>query len=219
MKKITGIFNQGKYFLLPYLILFIACFLAIVFFTKSDIHIWFNQHHIGITDFFFKYYTNVGDGWFVVIVSVLLLFYRYGLSLLVFATYAISGLMAQFFKRIIFSDSMRPVVFFHDKYNLHLVNGVSMNTTNSYPSGHTVSAFAMFLCFALATKNKYLQLLFFIMACLVGYSRIYLSQHFLADATAGSFLGVLVVIIYYYFHVNIKGNWFESSLLKRRKSY
>ena len=215
MKKFKDILNSGKYFLLPYLVLFIICLLILSLFSKSENHIWFNKHNSVFFDFFFKYYTNVGDGLFVVFISVILLFYRYGLALLVFSTYAISGILAQFFKRYVFPEFVRPKIFFQSNYNLHFVDGVYLNTSNSFPSGHTVSAFAMFLCFALVSKNKYLQMLFFILACLVGYSRVYLSQHFLVDATGGSFLGVFVVLVYYYFHVNIKGNWINGALLKR----
>ena len=214
MKKFKDILNSGKYFLLPYIVLFIVCSILLTVFSKSEIHIWLNKYNSGFFDFFFKYFTNVGDGLFVVLISILLLFYRYGMALLVFCTYSISGILTQILKRFAFPEVVRPKIFFEGNDNLHFIKGVYLNTSNSFPSGHTTSAFAMFLCFALVAKNKYLQVTFFILACLVGYSRMYLSQHFLVDVLGGSFVGVFVVLIYYYFHISIKGNWVNNSLLK-----
>ena len=42
-----------------------------------------------------------------------------------------------------------------------------------------------------------LQVLFFILALLGGYSRIYLSQHFATDVFAGGIIGVISVAILY----------------------
>ena len=60
---------------------------------------------------------------------------------------------------------------------------------NSFPSGHTTAAFAFFCALSiLARKHPLLQSLFFLLAAGVAYSRMYLSQHFLADVLAGSLL-------------------------------
>jgi membrane-associated phospholipid phosphatase len=50
-------------------------------------------------------------------------------------------------------------------------------------------------------------------ACLVGYSRVYLSQHFLIDAVTGSAIGVIVVLVYYFYHLKLHGNWLDQSIL------
>jgi membrane-associated phospholipid phosphatase len=212
MNSIKDIFQRSKLFLIPYLILFLVNISILCFYDKSSIHIWTNKHNNLFFDYFFSLLTNLGDGLFVIAVVIVLLFYRYGHSILVFSTYAISGLLVQFLKLIVFASSPRPKHYFDGLYNLHFVKGVDMLYNYSFPSGHSASAFAMLLCLSFFTKNKILKLLCFVMACLIAYSRVYLSQHFLIDAVAGSAIGIIVVLIYYYFHLRINGKWMNNSL-------
>jgi membrane-associated phospholipid phosphatase len=150
---------------------------------------------------------------FVIGVVIGLLFYRFGHSLLVFSTYAISGILVQFLKLFVFAGSPRPKLFFEGIYNLHFISSVRMLSNNSFPSGHSATAFAMFLCLSLILNSKILKLLCFILACLVSFSRVYLSQHFLIDAVSGSVIGVIVVLVYYFYHLKIRSGWVNKSLL------
>ena len=67
-----------------------------------------------------------------------------------------------------------------------------MLDTNSFPSGHSVSAFCAAVVITFVTKEKYWGTFMLIIAALVAYSRMYLSEHFLIDVTAGSALGIFV---------------------------
>jgi membrane-associated phospholipid phosphatase len=55
-------------------------------------------------------------------------------------------------------------------------------------------------------------LLLLLLAVLVGYSRIYLSQHFLADVVAGSFIGVAggVLCVYWCRNIHEDKLWFKK---------
>ena len=105
----------------------------------------------------------------------------------------------------------RPSLYFRklgmlDEINL--VEGIVLNGgTTSFPSGHTMSAFALyaFLAFCLP-KKKWLAALLFLIALLVGISRIYLVQHFLQDVYLGAILGVLIGMGWY---------WIQSRFLNR----
>jgi membrane-associated phospholipid phosphatase len=68
---------------------------------------------------------------------------------------------------------------------------------DSFPSGHTTSAFALATTIAIISKDKKIGLFCFILAALTGYSRIYLGQHFLEDVGFGSLLGVGTTCIYF----------------------
>lgn len=59
---------------------------------------------------------------------------------------------------------------------------------SSFPSGHTVSAFA--LAAVLAAKFAPLALVFYGVAFLVGLSRVYVGAHYPLDVFVGSLLGV-----------------------------
>jgi len=70
---------------------------------------------------------------------------------------------------------------------------------------------------AILSKNNTLKLLLFIVALLVGYSRVYLSQHFFIDITAGSVFGTLTILIFWFWFERFNKNWLDYSILKRAK--
>jgi membrane-associated phospholipid phosphatase len=141
---------------------------------------------------FFKYITYIGDGAFIILFAVALLFFNVQKALTVLFSYLISAGFTQAIKYAFFSHSDRPfLVFEMNHIPLKLVEGVDMNIHNSFPSGHTTAAFSLFFCLSLFTPNNYLKTACFFAALLVAFSRVYLSQHFFEDITVGSLIGVL----------------------------
>jgi membrane-associated phospholipid phosphatase len=130
-------------------------------------------------------------------VLLLLLMRKFKLGWQVLAAYVISGLLAQAVKESIYSP--RPKDFFRFKEYIHLIEGVTLNGNASFPSGHASSAFALATSMALYSKNKKLSLLYLLAAILVGYSRIYLSQHFPVDVMGGATIGVLTATLVFLF--------------------
>jgi membrane-associated phospholipid phosphatase len=176
------------------------------------------MHNTPFLDFFFSKITFLGNGIFVVILCIILLFFRFKHTLLLFSTFIISGIAVQLIKRFVFPGMPRPNIYFKGIFDLHFVKGVEILHSFSFPSGHSATAFALCLSLSLLTKNKIQQVLLFIAACLIAYSRIYLSQHFLIDAVAGSFIGVIVTLVYYYFHLKINAEWTDKSILTFKKN-
>ena len=118
---------------------------------------------------------------------------------------ASAGIVAGIFK-VVFGQA-RPMRWFYDNYNetWHRLNrfGEAFETwdaANSFPSGHTASAFALygFLAFNARTGKFPLTLFCLSLAVMVGFSRMYLLYHFLRDVTAGAFIGVLMAMVAYY---------------------
>ena len=70
-----------------------------------------------------------------------------------------------------------------------------MHAMNSFPSGHTITAFAIFIILAMVVKKQYLKVLFTLTAILAGFSRVYLSQHFLEDIFLGALIGVAIALL------------------------
>jgi membrane-associated phospholipid phosphatase len=66
---------------------------------------------------------------------------------------------------------------------------------------------------ALFTKNKWIEFLLFSIALIVGYSRVYLSQHFFIDIYAGSIIGVSTTLVIYFLFRNLKAQWLDKSLI------
>ena len=150
-------------------------------------------------DMLFRYITHLGDGFFaILLVLILVLLKRYAFAFVLAFGYAVSGLLAQLLKHL-FSE-WRPAPHFRNMgIEIHAVDGVDLlQSATSFPSGHTTSAFA--LATALVLMNRWWQhwwLLGLALASLAGYSRIYLGQHFLQDVLAGSLLGVLTSVAGY----------------------
>ncbi len=71
----------------------------------------------------------------------------------------------------------------------------TLNTYVSFPSGHAVTAFAMFTYMSiLFPRFRYL---WFFIALLVGISRIFADDHYLSDIVGGAMVGIISTIFIY----------------------
>lgn len=145
-------------------------------------------------DVFFQYFTYMGDG----ILWVLWLVWifrskRKDLLPLILSSFALTTIFTQIFKYFILPDELRPSKAFTDLSLVHFVEGVTVHATSSFPSGHTATAFTFVLLFALTVRKSYWVVIAFIVALLVGYSRVYLGQHFPLDVGAGIIVAIFSV--------------------------
>ena len=186
--------------------------------SKAEKHLEFNAFHSPFFDIFFYYFTFLGDGVTAVLVVILLLTVKYRFALVVGLSNIISALITQFLKHQVFDNFVRPKKYFEGVHDLYFVPGVDNYLYNSFPSGHSTCAFSLYFALSLIVKNKLLKFVFFAMAILVGYSRIYLSQHFFEDVYAGSIIGVVITIIVYISISKINKRWLEGSLISTFKS-
>lgn len=199
LKKIIS--SNKIYFLLYMLFLIVGCSLFFIF-GKKDSFILLNSFHTELLNKFFIYFTYVGDCLFAVITAIvaIIIFRNKPYGLAIFFSFSFSGIAAQLIKRLV--DSPRPKLYFENGGYDQFIEGVKLHSQNSFPSGHTATAFAMFTVIALFISNKNYQWLLLILAIGVGYSRIYLAQHFLLDVLVGSFIGVTTGILAYYLTVH-----------------
>ena len=81
--------------------------------------------------------------------------------------------------------------------DLQKVDGVVLHTGfSSFPSGHTLSAFAVFSLLSFFASNSKRQIFLFLsLAILVAASRVYLIQHFIEDVWMGSLIGVMLAYL------------------------
>lgn len=213
MKKFSTNFSAGNVFFALYAVFFVGIAIVLILFSKAELHLYLNKLHNPFLDSFFFYVTQLGHGLFVMFVVVILLFFRYRYALGVFITFALSGIIAQLIKHI--ANVPRPVKYFEHIADLHLVEGVKMLTSHSFPSGHAASAFALCLSLAIMLKNRVWQVLMFLLAMTIAYSRVYLSQHFMVDIWVGSAIGILVGAFYWYLDQKLQWQWLDDSLLRR----
>ncbi len=196
---------QLRYFFGTVVVFGIVAVCALLAYSKVDIHLGINHLHTPFWDLFFAYFTYVGDGIFVALGIALLgiiSFRTHGWRPLLLGgcLLLLSGATAQLLKRLVYPDALRPAAYL-EGYSLHFVEGVQMHAHHSFPSGHTTAAFAFFgfLSLHYFSQKPLFQILMAISAGLVGYSRMYLSQHFLEDVLAGMFVGSLFVLFTLFF--------------------
>lgn len=149
-------------------------------------------HQKGLT-YFFIYATYLGDGFFCIAIGLLLFYRKRFLSFMVLSSYAISGVVAQVLKYFVVEP--RPAILLKDSSYQYFIEDVTLHNLHAFPSGHTASAFALAAVLSFAATNKNYSILFLSGAILVGYSRIYLAQHFLDDVFAGAVIGVITAIL------------------------
>lgn len=163
---------------------------ALFYWNKEQVFLWLNHQHTYTADVMLKYFTYIGDGIFMLGLGLLLLLFRMRkLGVLMLLSFLLSGLLAQSIKRI--EARPRPGLHFQNPDIIHRVDDVLLKGKNSFPSGHTTTAFATFSLLAFASRNKFVQFLYFAIAVTIGYSRIYLGQHFAEDVLMGAAVGFL----------------------------
>ena len=188
-------FTKEKTITYVWLPLFIIGSIFLLFNGRRESYLIINSYHNEAFDFLFKYVTHLGDGILFPILIILLSFFKLRWSMY-FLMASILTLLAMYLtKQLIFHGMARPVALFENEEFLYLVDGVKIHYTNCFPSGHTTTAFAAFSLLILTVKNNFLKLLFSLLAILVGFSRVYLSQHFPIDVLFGAFLGIAIALI------------------------
>lgn len=208
--------KQHRIYLFLYLLLIACLGYVLLQVDKFEIHRFINKHvEEGKLSVFFMYVTHLGDGLFAVLVVLVLLFMNVRKGLYVFMAYAGSSLLATLLKNVFYTDYYRPYFMFHfyKREDLNLVKGVEILSNNSFPSGHSTTAFAVFFSLIFMTKNHVLKLLFFAVACTAAFSRTYISQHWLVDIYIGSVIGVgFSVLFYLVFYAKPYALQFDRSL-------
>jgi membrane-associated phospholipid phosphatase len=204
--KVASLYKTNRAFFIGFIAFVIVADYILLIDTKEDGFILLNPWHNRFFDDFFIFYTNLGDGFFCAGIALLLfIFKKKFLSLMVFSSYAISGIIAQGLKYFILEA--RPAVYLKDSTYRHFIENITLNNLHSFPSGHTASAFAMAGVLSFAATNKKYSLLFFTLALLVGYSRMYLGQHFLDDVLAGAVIGFLTAICCWLYFDKVFSRW------------
>lgn len=152
---------------------------------------WFSENRSPFGDAFFEYATYLGDGLFAVGVILIAGLVRARNWIVIGLGTGLAGGLAQFFKRVVFDDVVRPSTW-ADQMSIPFipVDGVALNGYFSFPSGHTATAFALFLGLALLRPGHVTGTILVLAAIIVGISRVYLGQHFAEDVVGGAFVGM-----------------------------
>ena len=190
------IIKREKYILILFAVVFIMAIGFLLMYGKIESHMMLNTYHAPLLDTFFKYFTQIG-GWVpCAVAGILLVFKKWRVAVVILAAQLIATLITSPIKRII--RAPRPSVVLSEMgIQFPTVEGVDLHSTLSFPSGHTSAAFAFCIALAIFCPKIWQKTLFLILAIMGGYSRIYLSQHFIEDVLAGAIIGIFSAYIGY----------------------
>jgi len=216
MKKLIA---RNRYFFIPYFLFLIGSIVLLLVFNKPELHIIFNKISTPAFDAFFRRITYLGDGLIYLLLLAILLFYNFRWTIVFTGAVIVSNMLVYIGKHLLFPNAYRPGKYFEqfESYQLHIVNGVKMHGFHSFPSGHTCTAFTVFVMLALLVRNNSLKFLCFAVALLTGFSRVYLSQHFLIDIVVGSAIGCGSIVMAWLYFNSFSLPWFNESLSFKRR--
>ena len=162
---------------------------------KNEAFLYLNANLGLLADKVFEYSSYLAEGWIWIPYFILLVGLYKKDTAFILMNFLVSTLLTQFAKNYIFDTAMRPMASGLDATQIHTVPGVEIHTFNSFPSGHTATAFTLFLLTTYLFPNKYVLTIGIVYAMVCGYSRIYLAQHFPLDLAGGIFVALLTLPI------------------------
>lgn len=197
-------FKNNSFILLLFVLAIGISISYLLNYDKVTIHYYLNSYVGNVfLNYFFYYITYLGDGGVAAFILLAILIYNIRLGLYSTASFLTATLFSITLKHQFYDDVNRPSFVF--KYfirkQLSIVDGTELYIHNSFPSGHATQAFSIFMCLAFVVKNPLYKLLFFFLALFTAISRVYLSQHWLVDITAGSIIGMSFSLFYYFIFI------------------
>ena len=222
IRKAPGIYPiiwDNKYFIVPFIlsISIVSALLGIYGNERLFLHI--NGYHSKFADFFFLISTNLGDGIFAFILVVILLWVSFRDALTFLAITILITIAVTILKNVFFPEFYRPVAYFEYTEVVRLVTGYDPPMYCTFPSGHSATAFSVYLYLSILSKNQIVKFILFIIALLVAYSRIYLSAHFPVDVVVGAAIAVSITILCYYLGQQLKSKRLDKKIVFRPKIF
>jgi membrane-associated phospholipid phosphatase len=182
-------------------LLMIAGVIASIFNEKDFFMFWLTERRHTIPDYYFYYVTMLGEGYAFIFFGILLWISSWrkmlaipALGLIVMLT---SWGLKQFFRH------ERPSVYLNRiewEGTMSVLGYPSLGGYQSFPSGHSMAAWALFTLMAVYIRKTWFSILALILAVSVSLSRVYLMVHFMQDVVAGAMIGFSLGYGVYYAH-------------------
>ena len=181
------------------------------FFGRIPVFLFFNTDGGALMDQFFKWATWGAEGWvWIPFLAIVFGWFKKDFKLIVL-NFLLSTLFTQIPKRFIWDTISRPIASGIPLNEIHTVPGVVMHSWNSFPSGHTATAFTLFLLTIYLFPTKWVFAIGAIFAMICAYSRVYLGQHFPMDLGGGILVAVISVQLSIMIHQKISNQKIKAN--------
>jgi len=195
--------KNGKAFLTTSGLFLIFSLITSMLINSTANPLFTNIVHYPWLNFIFINITFMGDAFFIILISVFIIFYlqrlRLGLKLLLGLT--ITMLLIQLLNN--------EILF--DKFSIYTENGQYLfntqlnknNPINTIISTHTAVVFTWASILSIKIKQEKWQRLFFVIAVFVAFSRLYLAPHLFFHLLTGAGIGLFSGLLVYVLQTNI----------------
>ncbi|TWF42595.1 membrane-associated phospholipid phosphatase [Chitinophaga polysaccharea] len=196
LERFKQVTQRLALFLWPLITVLLGILLARLTVSRTTAYFFINHLHTPAGDLVFPYITELGSTVAAILLSAALLVFHRRIGMVLGSAYLFTAAIGGVLK--IWIGFPRPHRYFeHRLHDIYFVPGVQvLDNFRSFPSGHTICAFTAATVLAYYAHNRYWSLLYLVLAMLVGYSRMYMSQHFLEDVTAGAIIGVFFTMVW-----------------------
>lgn len=187
----------------------------LLFYPKIDFIVLINQQRTVLFDLIFSKASSLGNALIVVFVFIFLLRFKFKWIAVFLCAFAIQVIIVLLLKKGFFAGELRPYLYL--KHNglldlVQLIDGVKIRHINTFPSGHTATIFFLVSFFSLMTKNKSLRWLLLGLGLTVGFSRIYLVQHWFTDVYFGMIIGTFSSVLGYLAIMSSPKKWHSNKI-------
>lgn len=193
-------YENFRYALYVSLFLSLVTGLFLLRYGKTGSFILINGMHGPVLDVLFQYATFLGDGLIYIPVVMYCLFFNRPFLIPTVLGIIICLLLTHILKQLVFPHQLRPLSLQAQGVAIHKVQGIYISRLHSFPSGHTATAFSTALLLATVLKKKVWAFMLPLIPFVVGYSRVYLAQHFVSDVLGGMLLGIFTAMVALWLH-------------------
>ncbi len=193
----------NPFFVYPFLVWLVVGGYLLANYSKEYLFSFVNSRHTPFLDDLMYGITHFGQAETVIPLLLFLLVFPSFRNWWYVATALVCNLVPMFTQQGMkaWFDEPRPLKYFSDADWIHKLPHWPSLYHHSFPSGHTEGAFSFFcfLSLLLYPSHRPWATLFFLLALLVGYSRMYLAAHFFADVYVGSMVGFVITTLCFLF--------------------